>query len=84
MANNGLVADEIRARNVRGALLKEKESKLSFPNISLFSDDPVDKGNFIHSCVARRQDTHEELDDIQTERARYLLNIDDALIELLR
>lgn len=84
MANNGLVADDVRVRNVREALLEEMDLKLPFPNRSVFSDYPVDEGNFVNSSVVRRKDTHEELDEIHTERARYLLNIDDALIELLK
>jgi hypothetical protein len=84
MANNGLVADDVRVRNMRETLLEEMDLNLSFPNRSVFTDHPADEGNYGHSGVVRRKDTHQELDEIHTERARYLLNIDDDLIELLR
>jgi hypothetical protein len=83
MAYKGLAVDDVRIRKVSEAQLEETDFKLSLPKRSVFSDFPVNEGNFIHSSVTRMKDTHEELDEIQTERARYLLNIDDALIELL-
>ncbi len=79
MANNGLVADELR-----NALIKEMDRKVSLPRMGSLSEYPVDTGAYSKFSVLRRKEVSEDLDDINAERARYLLNIDDALIELLR
>jgi hypothetical protein len=81
MTYEELVADNVL--NIPWALFEGFDRKLSFPREE-FSDYPVDEGNYLHSVVSKRNETNEELDDIQKERAAYLLNTDDALIELLK
>ena len=81
MAYKGLVADNVL--NTPDALFEDLDRKLSFP-IGVFSDDPVDEGNYQNSGVSQRNEKDEELDDIHKERVAYLLNTDDALIELLK
>ncbi len=81
MAYKGLVADNVL--NIQEALFENLERKLSFPR-GIFSDYPVNEGNYMHFGVSKRNETNEELDDIHKERARYLLNTDDALLELLQ
>lgn len=79
MAYKGLVAD-----NVPGEpeiLFEDNDLKLSFPS-GVFSDFPVDDGNYMRSSVDMRKELHEEMDEIHSERAIYLLNTDDALMEL--
>lgn len=76
MTNNGLVADDLR-----NALIKEMDRKVSLPGGSL-PEYPVGTGTYSKFSVLGRQEVSEYLDDINTERARYLLNTDDALIEL--
>ncbi len=79
MANNGLVAD-----NIRKAFIKEMDGKVSFPMTGSLPEYPVDTGNYAKFSAGMKEEVCEDLDDINAERARYLLNIDDALIELLR
>lgn len=63
------------------SFFEDIDRKLSFPR-GVFSDFPVDDGNYMHSGVSMRKEPHEEMDEIHSERARYLLNTDDALIEM--
>ena len=81
MAYKGLAADN--ELNIPESLFEDLDRKLSFP-IGVFSDYPVDEGNYQNSGVSQRNEKDEELDDIHKERVAYLLNTDDALIELLK
>ena len=77
MANNGLVADDLR-----NALIKEMDSSISFPRMGSLPEYPGDTGTYAKFNVRRRKEVSEDLDDINSERASYLLNTDDALMEL--
>ncbi len=79
MAYKGLVADN--APRVPETLFEEIDRKILFPR-GIFSDYPAEEGNYTHSDGSRRKDTDEEIDEIHAERATYLLNTDDALIEM--
>jgi len=81
MAYKGLAVEN--ERNIPEAPFEDLDRKLSFPR-GVFSDYPVDEGNYLHSGVSNRNETDEELDDIHKERVAYLLNTDDAMIELLK
>ena len=79
MVYKGLVAD-----NVPGApeaLLEEIDRRMSFPR-GVFSEYPVDEGNYVHSVVSTRKEIQDKIDEIHAGRAEYLLNTDDALIEI--
>ncbi len=79
MAYKGLVADNVPG--VPETLFEEIDRKMSFPG-GVFSEYPADEGNYMHSVVSTRKETHDEMDEIHAERATYLLNADDALIEM--
>lgn len=79
MAYKGLVADNVPG--IPEILFEDNDRKLSFPR-GVFFDFPVDDVNYMRSSVDMRKEPHEEMDEIQTERARYLLNTDDALMEM--
>jgi len=81
MAYKGLAADNVQ--NISKALHEGLDCKLSFPG-GVFSDYQEDEMNSMDSGVRKRNETDEELDDIHKERVAYLLNTDDALIELLK
>jgi hypothetical protein len=81
MEYKGLVAENVQ--NISKALHQDLDCKLSFPG-GVFSDCQVDEMNYLDSGVSKRNETDEELDDIHKERVSYLLNTDDALIELLK
>ncbi len=78
MVNNGLIAD-----NIHNVLIKEMNRKISFPNVGLFANDQIDDGDYAKSEVIIRKEVSSNLDEINADRVRYLLNIDDALIEIL-
>ncbi len=78
MVNNGLIAD-----NIRNVLIKEMNRKISFPNAGLFYDNQIGVGGHANSEVIIRREISSNLDEINADRIRYLLNIDDALIEIL-
>ena len=78
MANNGLVADDLR-----NALIKEMDGKVSFPRMGTLPEYQADTGTYAKFSEHPRKEVSEDLDDINAERVRYLLNIDDALIEIL-
>ncbi len=79
MVYKGLVADNVPG--VPETLFEEIDRKVSFPG-GVFSEYPVDEGNYVHSVVSMRKEIQDEIDEIHAERAAYLLNTDDALIEM--
>ena len=77
METNGLVADVIRKTRI-----SESDRKVSFPITGLFPSDQfgvVHQKNFDFSL----KEAADSFEDIHVEMERYLLNTDDALIEML-
>lgn len=79
MVYKGLAADELP--KVPESPFEDVDRNLTFPG-KMFPDyTPVD-GNFLNTGTGIRSGTHEELDEINIERAKYLLNLDEALMEM--
>ncbi len=78
MESNGLISDEIR-----NVLIKETNRKISIPKAGLFPDNQIGFGDHASSEVIIRTEVSPDLDELNADRIRYLLNIDDALIENL-
>ncbi|VVB85283.1 Uncharacterised protein [uncultured archaeon] len=76
MVYKGLAADEMP--RVPEFFFEDVDRKLSFPG-KMFEYTPVE-GDYLNTGIGIR--THEELDEINIERAKYLLNMDEALMEM--
>ena len=79
MPYKGLVAN--KAQRMHESLFDEIDRKMPFPG-TVFSE--VDEASFTHPAGSIRtfREPDEQLDEIHVERARYLLNTDDALFEM--
>lgn len=71
---------EISASNFLDSVVQETDLEASFADISI----EVGSGNYTYSNIKKEMGANEDtLEEIELERARYLLSADDMLEEML-